>query len=70
MYYSTDLEVNAAVCRTKYRLSKLLAAEGLKDEAEMMRQQAGQMRQDINGTPIDVSDNLETYECLVPYWGR
>lgn len=70
VYHSTDLEVNAAVCRTKYRLSKLLVAQGLQDEAETMREQAGQMRQAINGTPINVSDNIKSYECLVPYWGR
>jgi hypothetical protein len=70
VYQSTDLEVNAAVCRTKYRLSKLLMAQDLQDEARTMRQQAGQMRQAINGIPINLSDNIESYESLVPYWGR
>ncbi|PVH74989.1 hypothetical protein DL98DRAFT_518934 [Cadophora sp. DSE1049] len=70
VYRSTDMEVDAAVCRTMYRLSKVLIENGRTDEGIMMRREAGRMRLQINGVPADEDDDLEYYECLVPYWGR
>ena len=56
VYYgaAVEVDVRAAVARTKYKLSMLLNEAGSPEEAHLLRAEAGRLRQSLFG--IDLVD--------------
>jgi hypothetical protein len=67
---ASEVDVNAAVSRTNYRLFMVLSDLGQLDEATKCKEEAANLRKKLTGIDPQESDNLEAFEKLVPYWGQ